>query len=98
VAALGLKFYTANMFPARYKNQIFIAEHGSWNRTKKSGYRVSLVKIENGKAKGYEPFASGWLDETTEVPWGAASGCARSPGRFDAGFRRYSRSYLSNFI
>ncbi len=70
VAALGLKFYTANMFPARYKNQIFIAEHGSWNRTKKSGYRVSLVKIENGKAKGYEPFASGWLDETTQVPWG----------------------------
>src|SRR5580765_6821208 len=53
VAALGLKFYTAKMFPARYRNQIFIAEHGSWNRSKKSGYRVSLVKIENSKAKGY---------------------------------------------
>jgi len=70
VAALGLKFYTGTMFPARYKNQIFIAEHGSWNRTKKSGYRVSLVTIENGKAKGYEPFATGWLNEATQVPWG----------------------------
>jgi len=70
VAALGLKFYTGNMFPAKYKNQIFIAEHGSWNRTKKIGYRVSLVTIENGKAKRYEPFATGWLNETTQIPWG----------------------------
>jgi glucose/arabinose dehydrogenase len=70
VAALGLKFYTANMFPSRYRNQIFIAEHGSWNRTKKSGYRVSLVTMKNGKATKYEAFASGRLDETTQVPWG----------------------------
>lgn len=70
VAALGLKFYTANMFPARYKNQIFIAEHGSWNRTKKIGYRVSLVTMTNGKATRYETFANGWLNETTQVPWG----------------------------
>ena len=70
VAALGLKFYTGNMFPAKYKNQIFIAEHGSWNRTKKSGYRISLVTMENGKAKKYEPFATGWLNEDTQVPWG----------------------------
>ena len=70
VAALGLKFYTAKMFPARYENQIFIAEHGSWNRSKKIGYRVSLVKVENGKATGYETFASGWLDDTTQVAWG----------------------------
>jgi len=70
VAALGLKFYTGKMFPANYRNQIFIAEHGSWNRTKKIGYRISLVKIENGKAKGYNPFATGWLNENTQVPWG----------------------------
>ena len=70
VAALGLKFYTGKMFPAKYKNQIFIAEHGSWNRTKKSGYRVSLVTMKNGKATKYEAFASGWLDEATQVPWG----------------------------
>lgn len=70
VAALGLKFYTGNMFPAKYKNQIFIAEHGSWNRTKKIGYRISLVTITNGKATKYEPFATGWLNETTQVAWG----------------------------
>jgi glucose/arabinose dehydrogenase len=70
VAALGLKFYTADMFPARYRNQIFIAEHGSWNRTKKSGYRVSLVTMKNGKAVGYDPFATGWLDNSTQKSWG----------------------------
>src|SRR5690606_533887 len=46
-APLGIKFYTGNMFPVAYKNQAFIAEHGSWNRSKKIGYRISLVKIEN---------------------------------------------------
>jgi glucose/arabinose dehydrogenase len=58
------------MFPAGYKNQIFIAEHGSWNRTKKSGYRVSLVNMKNGKATSYEPFATGWLDTGTQKTWG----------------------------
>jgi glucose/arabinose dehydrogenase len=58
------------MFPSTYKDQIFIAEHGSWNRSKKSGYRISLVKTENGSAKGYETFASGWLDEATQEFWG----------------------------
>lgn len=70
VAPLGLKFYTGNMFPTEYKNQIFIAEHGSWNRTKKNGYRVSLVKVRGGKAEGYETFASGWLDEEAQKAWG----------------------------
>lgn len=59
VASLGLKFYTGNMFPAEYKDQLFIAEHGSWNRTKKNGYRVSLVKMKDGKTAGYETFATG---------------------------------------
>lgn len=62
VAALGMRFYTGEMFPAEYKNQIFIAEHGSWNRRDKIGYRVTLVRLENGKAVSYEPFAEGWLD------------------------------------
>lgn len=70
VASLGLKFYTGNMFPAEYKDQIFIAEHGSWNRSKKSGYRVSLVRIKDNKAVGYEPFATGWLDDATQKAWG----------------------------
>jgi glucose/arabinose dehydrogenase len=70
-APLGIKFYTGNMFPATYKNQAFIAEHGSWNRSKKIGYRVSLVKIEdNTKATSYETFASGWLDDETQKVWG----------------------------
>jgi glucose/arabinose dehydrogenase len=70
VAPLGLKFYTGNMFPSQYKNQIFLAEHGSWNRTKKSGYKISLVKVENGKAIGYETFAGGWMDDATQKVWG----------------------------
>lgn len=71
VAALGLKFYTGNMFPEEYRNQVFIAEHGSWNRTKKIGYQVSLVKIkDNNTSGGYEPFATGWLDEDSQKAWG----------------------------
>jgi glucose/arabinose dehydrogenase len=60
-AALGMKFYTGDMFPAAYKNQVFIAEHGSWNRSEPMGYRIMLVKLEGNKAISYEPFAEGWL-------------------------------------
>ncbi len=70
VAPLGLKFYTGNMFPETYKNQIFVARHGSWNRTKKNGYDISLVKIQNNKSSGRETFASGWLDEASQKAWG----------------------------
>jgi len=70
VAPLGLKFYTGKMFPAEYKDQLFIAEHGSWNRSKKNGYRVSQVKMKDGKAAGYETFASGWMDDATQKVWG----------------------------
>ena len=49
------------MFPPEYRGQIFIAEHGSWNRSKKIGYRVTLVTLDGDKAIGYEPFAEGWL-------------------------------------
>ena len=70
VAPLGLEFYTANMFPEEYRNQLFIAEHGSWNRTKKSGYNLSRVKLdEKGNCIEYEPFATGWLQEDESV-WG----------------------------
>lgn len=62
VAALGMRFYTGNMFPAEYKNQIFIAEHGSWNRSEKIGYRITLVKLdEGGKVLSYDTFIEGWL-------------------------------------
>ncbi|PYN89357.1 MAG: sorbosone dehydrogenase [Candidatus Rokuibacteriota bacterium] len=61
VAAIGMRFYTGRMFPEKYRGGVFIAEHGSWNRSTPIGYRVSFVKIENGRATSYEPFASGWL-------------------------------------
>lgn len=68
VAALGMRFYEGAMFPPEYRRQAFIAEHGSWNRTKKIGYRVSLVRLRDGKAVAYEPFAEGWLQG--ESAWG----------------------------
>ena len=68
VAALGMRFYTGSMFPAGYRNQIFIAEHGSWNRSRKIGYRITLVRLQGGKAVSYEPFATGWLQG--ESAWG----------------------------
>ncbi len=61
VAALGMRFYTGAMFPPEYRNQIFIAEHGSWNRSTPIGYRVTLVRLEQGRAVKYEVFAEGWL-------------------------------------
>lgn len=61
VASLGMKFYTGKMFPAQYKNQIFIAEHGSWNRSVPIGYRITLVRLKGNRAVSYEVFASGWL-------------------------------------
>ena len=70
VAPLGLKFYTSDQFPEQYKNQIFIAEHGSWNRSKKIGYRIMLVTLEGNKAVSYKPFASGWLDDSNDSDWG----------------------------
>ncbi len=68
VAPLGMRFYTGAQFPPSYRNQIFIAEHGSWNRSKKIGYRVTLVRLENNRAVSYEPFATGWLQG--ETAWG----------------------------
>ena len=65
VASLGMRFYTGNMFPAEYKNQIFIAEHGSWNRSEKIGYRITIVNLQNNKAVSYQPFATGWLKGNT---------------------------------
>ncbi|WP_324672065.1 PQQ-dependent sugar dehydrogenase [Hymenobacter sp. GOD-10R] len=70
VAALGMKFYTGKLFPAKYRNQIFIPEHGSWNRSQKIGYRISVVTLDASgqKATGYTTFAQGWLQGQT--PWG----------------------------
>jgi glucose/arabinose dehydrogenase len=61
-AALGLVFYTGDMFPAEYRNRLFIAQHGSWNRSEKIGYRVLALEVEaDGTVKNQQVFASGWL-------------------------------------
>nr|WP_257993439.1 PQQ-dependent sugar dehydrogenase [Cupriavidus pauculus] len=70
VAALGMRFYTGNQFPAEYRqNNIFIAEHGSWNRSERSGYRIVRVVVnETGRVVRQEVFAEGWLHNSS--PWG----------------------------
>ncbi len=62
-ATLGMRFYTGSMFPASYKNAIFVARHGSWNRTKKLGGDVVVVKLkDDGSVESVEPFLTGFLE------------------------------------
>jgi len=67
VAPLGVLFYTGKMFPESYRNQVFIAEHGSWNRSQKIGYRITLVRLNGSDAVSYAPFAEGWLHDGGQV-------------------------------
>jgi glucose/arabinose dehydrogenase len=70
-AAMGLQFYTGNMFPAEYKNAMLIARKGSWNRTQKSGYDVVMVRTDaDGKNPKVTPFITGFLDEKPQAFWG----------------------------
>ena len=67
-ASLGMRFYTGNMFPKSYKNAIFVARHGSWNRSKKFGGDVVVVKLDkDGKVKSTEPFITGFLENNSYV-------------------------------
>jgi glucose/arabinose dehydrogenase len=68
VAALGMRFYTGSMFPPENHRQIFIAEHGSWNRSTPIGYRLTVVELNNNRAVAYKVFADGWLQGTRA--WG----------------------------
>jgi glucose/arabinose dehydrogenase len=72
VAAIGMRFYTGTMFPAEYRNQIIIAEHGSWNRSIPQGYRLSLVKLDGNTVVSYTRFAEGWLRGMKPAPAGGA--------------------------
>ncbi len=63
-----MRFYTGQMFPSGYANRIFIAEHGSWNRSNKIGYRLVVAEVGNGKPARAEVFAQGWLQG--EENWG----------------------------
>lgn len=60
-APLGMKFYTGDMFPQAYRDSVFIAEHGSWNRSIPVGYRLAVATIDADGTTRYEPFATGWL-------------------------------------
>ena len=68
VASLGMRFYTGTMFPLKYQRQIFIAEHGSWNRSEKIGYRITLVSRDEQGRLRYSVFAEGWLQG--QQAWG----------------------------
>ena len=68
MAALGMRFNTGSQFPAAYKNAVFIAEHGSWNRTTPIGYRIAVIRMgADGKPGEPEIFADGWLQKVREV-------------------------------
>jgi glucose/arabinose dehydrogenase len=78
VAALGLTFYTGNAFPPPYRQQLFIAQHGSWNRSEKVGYNVLLVRFDdNGQPAGSEVFAAGWLQGQNN--WGRPNDVMQMP-------------------
>ena len=68
VAPLGIAFYTGQQFPDAYQNRLFVAEHGSWNRSKKVGYRVAMATLDRDKVIDYQTFVSGWLQG--ENAWG----------------------------
>jgi glucose/arabinose dehydrogenase len=68
VAGNGVQFYTGSMFPSDYKNRLFLAQRGSWNRTQKSGFRVMMATLNPGAPPKYEVFAEGWL-QGNEI-WG----------------------------
>jgi glucose/arabinose dehydrogenase len=68
VAALGMRFYTGDMFPAVFDSRIFIAEHGSWNRSVPTGDRISVVDVSGNQADRYQPFAEGW--QIGRIRWG----------------------------
>jgi len=75
-AILGLTFYEGKMFPKEYKGDVFVALHGSWNRTKRTGYKIIRIRFKNGKpVGGYDDFLTGWmLDENRKEVWGRPVG------------------------
>jgi glucose/arabinose dehydrogenase len=75
-AVLGLTFYTGRMFPADYRGDAFVALHGSWNRSKRTGYKIIRVRFKNGKpVGGYDDFLTGWMmGEDSRDVWGRPVG------------------------
>jgi glucose/arabinose dehydrogenase len=67
VAPLGLRFYRGHQLPSEYKNQLLVAQHGSWNRTKPDGYRIALVRFKQNMPVSEEVFIDGWLTKDGTV-------------------------------
>jgi glucose/arabinose dehydrogenase len=75
-APLGIAFYTGQQFPAEFRNDLFVAVHGSWNRAVRTGYKLIRVKLKDGRATGeYEDFMTGFVTRDGEV-WGRPVGVA----------------------
>jgi glucose/arabinose dehydrogenase len=75
-ASLGLTFYNAGMFPAEYRGDGFAAEHGSWNRSKRTGYKIIRIRLKDGVPTGeYQDFVTGFVVNDSEV-WGRPVGVA----------------------
>ena len=75
-ASLGLTFYNGSGFPAEYRGDGFAAEHGSWNRSKRTGYKVIRIRLKDGVPTGeYEDFVTGFVINDSEV-WGRPVGVA----------------------
>lgn len=73
-ASLCMCFYTGKQFPAEYRGDAFAAEHGSWNRARRTGYKIIRVPMKDGKATGeYEDFVTGFVTENGDV-WGRPVG------------------------
>ncbi len=68
VASLGMRFYRGWQFPADYRGAILVAEHGSWNRSRKAGYRVMVVRLDGSKVLSYQPLLTGF--EQNQRAWG----------------------------
>lgn len=75
-APLGIAFYEGTMFPKAYRGNAFVALHGSWNRSRRTGYKVISIPFRNGRPTGgYDDFVTGWLpDEASRTVWGRPVG------------------------
>ena len=76
-AVVGIGFYRGTQFPSRFHNALFVAEHGSWNRSKKVGYQVSVATFDTDGRPNYQPFMTGWLNG--EKAWGRPNDVLPTP-------------------
>jgi glucose/arabinose dehydrogenase len=81
VAAIGMMFYTGTMFPFSYKNSVIIAQHGSWNRSTPSGYRVMVAHTDGRRVTAYEPLVDGFLPAAESAAAGGRGATRAATGR-----------------